>query len=126
MCAFQPDQHNPLPDNKIFIFVQIKSINANKNFKGTHTVRFLFDRVENIVGKEENAGYQHFLLFQQCFQKTFFLKWCQMWSLCGEVLRPFFNGFKELHCQGNATQQNAVKNNQLTFTKTNQIFTASW
>ena len=26
-------------------------------------------RVENIVGKEENAGNQHFLLFPQCFQK---------------------------------------------------------
>ena len=31
-----------------------------------------FDRVENIVGKRENAGYQHFLLFPQCFQKLFF------------------------------------------------------
>ena len=29
----------------------------------------IFDRIENIVGKEENAGYQHFLLFLQCFQK---------------------------------------------------------
>ena len=28
----------------------------------------VFDRVENIVGNGENAGYQHFLLFQQCFQ----------------------------------------------------------
>ena len=28
----------------------------------------LFDRVENTVGKEENAGYQHFLLFPLCFQ----------------------------------------------------------
>ena len=27
------------------------------------------DRVENIAGKGENAGYQHFLLFPQCFQK---------------------------------------------------------
>ena len=26
------------------------------------------DRVENIVGKGENAGYQHFLIFPQCFQ----------------------------------------------------------
>ena len=26
------------------------------------------DRVENIVGKEESAGYQHFLLSPQCFQ----------------------------------------------------------
>ena len=29
----------------------------------------VFDRVENIVGKGENAGHQHFLLFPQCFQK---------------------------------------------------------
>ena len=29
----------------------------------------LFDRVENTVGKGENAGYQHFLLFPQCFSK---------------------------------------------------------
>ena len=28
-----------------------------------------FDRVENSVGKGENAGYQHFLLFPQCFLK---------------------------------------------------------
>ena len=32
-----------------------------------------FDRVENIVGKGENAGYQHFLLFSQCFFKPFLL-----------------------------------------------------
>ena len=31
--------------------------------------RFVFDRAENIVGKGENAGYQHFLLFPQCFQR---------------------------------------------------------
>ena len=34
---------------------------------------FVLDRVENIVGKGENAGYQHFLLFPQCFQKASFL-----------------------------------------------------
>ena len=28
----------------------------------------VFDRKENIVGKGENAGYQHFLLFTQCFE----------------------------------------------------------
>ena len=27
-------------------------------------------RVENIEGKGENAGYQHFLLFPKCFQKA--------------------------------------------------------
>ena len=32
----------------------------------------LFDRKENIVGKGEDAGNQHFLLFPQCFQKPSF------------------------------------------------------
>ena len=32
----------------------------------------VFDRVENIVGKGENAGYQHFILFPQCFSKPSF------------------------------------------------------
>ena len=27
-----------------------------------------FDRVENVVGKEEDAGYQHFVLFFLCFK----------------------------------------------------------
>ena len=30
------------------------------------------DRVENIAGKGENAGYQQFFLFPQCFQKLSF------------------------------------------------------
>ena len=29
----------------------------------------LYDRLENTVGKGENAGNQHFLLFPQCFPK---------------------------------------------------------
>ena len=29
----------------------------------------VFERKENTVGKGENAGYQHFLLFPQCFPK---------------------------------------------------------
>ena len=31
---------------------------------------FLLDRLENIVGKGENAVDQHFLLFPQCFGKA--------------------------------------------------------
>ena len=31
-------------------------------------VGLVLDRVENILGTGENAGYQHFLLFPQCFQ----------------------------------------------------------
>ena len=32
----------------------------------------VIDRVENIMEKGENAGYQHFLLFAQCFKKASF------------------------------------------------------
>ena len=32
----------------------------------------VLDRVENIAGKGENAGYQHFLHFPQCFQEACF------------------------------------------------------
>ena len=32
----------------------------------------VFDRIENIVAKGENACYQHFHLFPQCFQKASF------------------------------------------------------
>ena len=35
-------------------------------------LKFVLVRVENIVGKGENADYQHFLLFPQCFQKASF------------------------------------------------------
>ena len=34
----------------------------------TEKLKFVTGRVGNIVGKGENAGYQHFLLFLQCFQ----------------------------------------------------------
>ena len=33
---------------------------------------FVLNSVKNIVGKGENAGYQHFLLFSECFQKAFY------------------------------------------------------
>ena len=39
-------------------------------------------QVENNVGKGENAGDQHFLLFSQCFQKASplgLLKFCIVW-----------------------------------------------
>ena len=35
----------------------------------TQKLKFVFGMVENILGKGENAGNQHFLLFPKCFQK---------------------------------------------------------
>ena len=60
-----------LPDDKILDWSKLKAcadykINANKKSK------FAFGRVENIVIKGENAGYQHFLLFPQSFRKASF------------------------------------------------------
>ena len=34
-------------------------------------MEFVYDRIENILGKGENAGYPQFFFFQQCFQKEF-------------------------------------------------------
>ena len=35
---------------------------------------FFLEMAENIVGKGENAGYQHFLFFPQYFQKALFVR----------------------------------------------------
>ena len=35
----------------------------------TQKLKFMLGRDENIVGKRENAGNHHFLLFPSCFQK---------------------------------------------------------
>ena len=41
----------------------------------------LCEKVENIVGKGENAAYQHFLLFPQHFQKVSFSGlWSRDWT----------------------------------------------
>ena len=62
---------NSLPNNKSLNWSKFKAfaddkINVNVNLK------FDLGRVENIEGKGENAGYQHFLLFPKYFQKAFF------------------------------------------------------
>ena len=43
----------------------------------------VFDRVENIVGKGENAGYQHLLLFTQSFRKLS-VSVVQTWECAGK------------------------------------------
>ena len=45
---------------------------ADDNLKVAQMVQIQSDRVENIVGKGENAGFQHFLLNLQCFQEASF------------------------------------------------------
>ena len=62
------DKINSLPNNKILDVTKLKAFADNK-IKVTKMTISLYERVENYVGKGENAVYQHFLLFPQCFPK---------------------------------------------------------
>ena len=46
---------------------------ADNKLKMIQMAKFVLDKVENIVGKEENAVNKYFLLFPQCFQMPFSL-----------------------------------------------------
>ena len=65
---------NSLPNDKILDVTKLKAFEDDKINDAQMRIS-VFDRVENIVGKGKNAGYQHFLLFPQCFQQ---------WSLSWE------------------------------------------
>ena len=60
-----------LPNHKVLGQSELKA-SADDKIKFAIMMIFVFNRVGNIVGKGENAGYQHFLLFTQCFQKPFY------------------------------------------------------
>ena len=61
----QGEIFNSLPNNKICGLTKLKAVADNNEM-----LISLFDRVDKIVGKGENAGYQHFLLFPWYFQKA--------------------------------------------------------
>ena len=63
---------NPLPDDKILLLSKLKAF--ADNLIVAEMVQFFCDRVRNIVGKGENAGYQRFLLCPTMFSKGFFLR----------------------------------------------------
>ena len=52
---------NPLSKLKAF---------ADNKLNVPRKIKFAFNKVENEVGKGDNAGYQHFLLFPQALQKS--------------------------------------------------------
>ena len=61
---------NPLPDEKILGLPKLRAY-ADDKLTVTQDIKVVFHWIEKIVGKGENAGYQHFLLFPQCFQNAF-------------------------------------------------------
>ena len=64
---------NSLPKDNFFDWTKFK-VFADDKSNVTKIMIYVFDRVENIVEKGENAGYQHFLRFPLCFQKASFLR----------------------------------------------------
>ena len=68
---------NSLPNGKFSDCSKLKAF-ADDKINKTEKSKFVVGRLENIVGQGENAVYQHFLLFPECFQKSW---------LCGKEFR---------------------------------------
>ena len=64
---------NSLPNDKILDWSKMNAFADNK-INVSEKLKFVSDWVENNVGKGENAGYQHFLLFPIMFSRGFFSK----------------------------------------------------
>ena len=52
-------RYNSLPKDNILDVTKLKAF-ADDRINEAKMVICVFNRIENIVGKEENAGYQHF------------------------------------------------------------------
>ena len=60
---------NYLPNDKIQDRFKLKAFADDKS-NMNKKLNSLLGRVENIMGKGDNANYQHFFLFPQCFEKV--------------------------------------------------------
>ena len=79
---------NSLPNDKILDWTKLKAF-ADDKINVTEKLKFVLGKVENVVGKGENAGYQHFLLYPQCFQKASYTE-----SLTHNHTMPHFDALK--------------------------------
>ena len=68
-----PFIYNSLPSDKILDESKLK-VFADDKIHVNEKSKFVLARVEKIVGKGENAGYQHFLILFTIFSKGFFLR----------------------------------------------------
>ena len=70
-CLISPLCINSLPNDKFLEWSKSKAFADNK-IHVTSKLKFVLEKVDNIAGIGENAGYQHFLLFPQCFENASF------------------------------------------------------
>ena len=63
----------PLSNDKLMDMTKLKAFANDKLNVDKITISLCY-RVESSVGKDENACYQHFLVFPQCFPIAFFFR----------------------------------------------------
>ena len=61
---------NPLPHWIILYLSKLEEF-LNCKLHVNQIIEFFSERLDHIVEKRENASYKYFLLFPQCFQKSF-------------------------------------------------------
>ena len=81
---------NSLPNKKILDWSKFKTFADNK-INVAENLKFVLERVENTVGKGDNAGYHHFLLFLQCFQKPSLSGSLKVWIVWLRVKVYFYD-----------------------------------
>ena len=81
LCDASEKCFNSLPKNNFFDWSKLKAF-ADSTVNVAEKLNSVLGRVENIVGKGENAGYQHFLHFPQCFQKSSILGSLKVGIMC--------------------------------------------
>ena len=73
-------------------------------------MRFVADREVNILGKGENLGYQQYLHFPYCFQKTFYSRGRKKFSLSDkELIYPYIKALNNKNFD--ISQSKAFKDN---------------
>ena len=80
-CRFSA--RNSLSNDKFLVRSKFKGFGDDR-INVTEKLKIVLERAENIVGKEENAGY-HFLPFPQCFQKVSFSRLLKIRSLVNTI-----------------------------------------
>ena len=86
-CCDRNSQFNSLPNNKTLDWLKLNAFVDDK-INVTGKLKLVMRRVENIVGKEENAGDQHFL-FPTMFAKGFSFKVIKL-GIVGQMVNKNF------------------------------------
>ena len=71
ICRQQNKCDETIENGKVLDWSELKGL-ADYKTKLNHRMKFDLERAENIVGKGENTGDQHFLFVPQCFQRVSF------------------------------------------------------